>query len=893
MALSFFRVSGEGIGRATTGLDLNSDGVSDVVFGDPETDRVTVLFGNPDGFDGPVDLGNLPASAGFRIDGPENAEFGYALAGATSLDGLNSDALLIASRATGEVSVVFNGQTTVGLTLTGLPVLANGISLTSLGDLDGDGFGDFAIGAPDANIGKGAVYAIYGRENFNTTIDLSNLDSSDGFVLEGRADNDLTGAALAGGFDLTGDNRPDLLIGVPGYDDGDSGGNDAGTVYLVQGTTDPITSTQPVSDATRAVTGAMAGNEIGGSLAAGPDVNGDPDADFIISATADALTAGYVVFGGAGFSAPVDLNALDGTNGFAITGTDLSGASVQMLGDVSGVEAGDGMSRIGDIGVVTQSGDVYILFGQVSNTATRDLSALGGTNGYALTGLFDGTPASITITNLGDINADISGPINDIAITASYADDTPDSSYVILGGRANFAALDEADGTIDRKIDFNNLVAPDFVETDPTITIGGDALAELGEDSTTVTGSINIQDSTNPTSQPSFKDMTASGAYGVFLVNEAGDLWTYTRNNAADQQYLNEGDILVDSAILTASNGSQRKITINILGADDPAELDPTSDRTLTVTEDEGLTTSKKIRLIDPDSNDNPTFLNGTKGTGTHGEITIIDDAGGYEYLLTNPELQSLTSGKSTADKITLTANDGSTHDIIVTITGLDEGVPQQFTGGGAINTSYGNDVIRALDANKYVVNAGGGNDRIRLGDGDNFIFDAIGDETITAGNGTNTITLLTGNNNVSTGGGNDRITTGYGNDTINAGTGDDVIAADDGAIFAFGTNRIDGGKGDDLMMGGAGVDTFVFRPNDGKDVIARFDPIADIAAPLALNFQTGIDKIELQGFKNVNAGNVLEYMRETDDGLKFRAENTDILLFNAFVISETDFTFS
>lgn len=869
MASSFFTVSGFGIGDVVTGLDLNGDGISDLVFGDPVNNRVTVIYGDPDGFAQPLDPANLPTRLGFTIQGAAHAEFGAALAWADDFGGAGVDALLIGARAAGQVHVVFAGQTTVGLTVTGLPPLANGMTLTGLGDLNNDGFGDFATGAPDAQNGAGAVYVIYGSAAAGSTLDVATLTDSTGFVLHSGGDNDLTGAAIAGGFDVTGDGLSDLLIGAPAYDDGITG-TDAGTVYVVAGASTPQPSLTP------AITGLAAGDRAGGSIAVGPDVNGDGNADFVIAATGNATVAGYVVFGGS-LTMPVDLAALNGSNGFAITGSDLSGAAVQMLGDVSG----DGL---GDIGVITQTGDVYILFGSDNPAASFDLTTLNGTNGFALTGLFAGVPSSVSLTNLGDINADPSGAINDLAISARYNDGTPASSIVILGGIANFAALD---GNGDGQINFANLTAPDFVPTDTTIVIGGDGQANLDEDATSVSGGISITDSTSAP-QPSFRDATATGAFGVFLVNNTGDLWTYTRTT--DMNYLDAGDVAIDSAILTADNGAKRKITINIQGMDDPATLDPSSDTTISITKNDALTSGKTIRLIDLDDDDNPVFTNGTKGVGTYGEITVLDDAGGYTYRLTDPTLQALDSGNQAIDDITLIASDGSSHVISVTIVGVNDSTPLIFSGGGAINTSYGNDVVTVTDNENYTINTGAGDDEITLGDGQNVVFVALGNNSVTTGNGANTITLLTGNNSITTGAGNDTIIAGYGDDTIYAGAGNDVIAADTGSVFAFGNNRITGGQGDDLMMGGAGVDTFVFRPDDGNDTIARFDPTDAAPAPLGRSFQTGIDKIALEEFASVTAGNVMDFVTQADNGYQFDAEGTTILFYNAFILSSSDF---
>ncbi|KHJ93636.1 FG-GAP repeat protein [Oesophagostomum dentatum] len=91
-----------------------------------------------------------------------------------------------------------------------------GLSISKLGNLDGDkdGFNDFAVGAPFANEGTGAVYIFLGektRKKFRKTpaqiilgSDLPNL----------RRPLKSFGFSLAGGSDLDGNGYPDLVVGA-------------------------------------------------------------------------------------------------------------------------------------------------------------------------------------------------------------------------------------------------------------------------------------------------------------------------------------------------------------------------------------------------------------------------------------------------------------------------------------------------------------------------------------------------------------------------------------------------------------------------------------------------------------------------------------------------------
>ena len=89
-----------------------------------------------------------------------------------------------------------------------------GYAIAALGDVEGDGYPDFAVGAPLASSKAGKVYVYRGGTN------LGSLSRSTVFT---GATDDYGGKALAGDFDANGDGWTDLLVGLPGHGSTDLG----------------------------------------------------------------------------------------------------------------------------------------------------------------------------------------------------------------------------------------------------------------------------------------------------------------------------------------------------------------------------------------------------------------------------------------------------------------------------------------------------------------------------------------------------------------------------------------------------------------------------------------------------------------------------------------------
>ncbi|MCH8251540.1 MAG: IPTL-CTERM sorting domain-containing protein [Planctomycetes bacterium] len=116
-----------------------------------------------------------------------------------------------------------------------------GISVASLGDLDGDGASDLAVGAvrdDDGGFERGAVWVLFLNSDGTVKSHQKISDTEGGFT--GTLDNgDCFGFSVASLGDLDGDGVTDLAVGAIADDDG---GFDRGAVWVLflDGVAQPI-----------------------------------------------------------------------------------------------------------------------------------------------------------------------------------------------------------------------------------------------------------------------------------------------------------------------------------------------------------------------------------------------------------------------------------------------------------------------------------------------------------------------------------------------------------------------------------------------------------------------------------------------------------------------------
>jgi len=165
-----------------------------------------------------------------------------------------------------------------------------GYSVAALPDIDGDGIGDFAVGAPFADGRKGAVYVFSGK--FIPT----GLPSGGGnYLLIRKIDNqtgnaeDRFGESIAFGGDVNNDAALDIVIGAPGADP--PSGSGAGLVKVFS-----LFDFSLVSE----YAGDGTNEELGTAVAPAGDLNGDGFDDIVAGAPGQGSSGSIHLLSGAG-----------------------------------------------------------------------------------------------------------------------------------------------------------------------------------------------------------------------------------------------------------------------------------------------------------------------------------------------------------------------------------------------------------------------------------------------------------------------------------------------------------------------------------------------------------------------------------------------------------------
>lgn len=422
---------GTGVGSEQYGYavasagDVNGDGYADAIVGAPYYDSGQVAEGKVFFYPGgPSGLTNAPLWV--WESNQANAVFGWAVSGAGDINGDGYDDLLVGAPFfdspllnEGAVFPFFGGpfgpDIAAPAIVSGQADARLGSWVAPAGDVDRDGYGDVAMGAPYTDVGS----------NVNAGRLLVGRGSAAGIQpvfwnVDGGQPGELMGSASAAG-DFNRDGYSDLLVGAPGYD---LLYGQEGRVLIYLGGSGGLASGAVWSRSGNGVSQASADINLGYSVAAVGDVNGDGFGDWVVGAPGGLRNGGppyegvaVLYYGAANLTGVFETWFTEGGQDHAGYGR-----AVGAAGDVNGDGYDDFAvgARDWDEGTSNTNGKLWVYLGSPAGVST-------GASWTQTGGLTNGFAASISA---GDFDGD---GFSDLLVGAPYESLNEGAAHVYYG----------------------------------------------------------------------------------------------------------------------------------------------------------------------------------------------------------------------------------------------------------------------------------------------------------------------------------------------------------------------------------------------------------------------------------------------------------------------------
>ena len=274
--------AGSNLFSASSAGDVNGDGYSDVIVGANNYDNGQTDEGVAFVYHGSAS--GLSTTASTQLEQNQaSAQFGISVASAGDLNSDGYADVIVGARKydngqTNEgAAFVYHGSSS-GISSTASAQLESnqagaqfGYSVSSAGDVNGDGYSDVVVGAVDYDNGltdEGAAFVYLGSSSGVSTTAATQLESNQAYAE--------LGWSVASAGDVNGDGYSDLIVGVRYYDNGQT---NEGAAFIYHGSSSGLSTT---------ITGQLesnqAGAEFGRSVSTAGDVNGDGYSDVIVGA---------------------------------------------------------------------------------------------------------------------------------------------------------------------------------------------------------------------------------------------------------------------------------------------------------------------------------------------------------------------------------------------------------------------------------------------------------------------------------------------------------------------------------------------------------------------------------------------------------------------------------
>jgi len=394
------------------------------------SNAVWILFLNPNGT---VNHHQKIASSLGGFIGSTGGGFGYSVASPGDLDGDSVQDLAVGSGSILWILFLNNSGTVrsqqqITNNVGGFTGNLDGSALASLGDFDGDGIPDLAVGARhdgDGGFMRGAIWIMLMLTD-GTVKSFQKISDTQGGFTGTLANTDRFGSAIAPLGDLDGDGTMDLAVGA--FGDSSGGTWETGAMWvLFMNENGTVKTHQKISATQGGFTGTITGTWFGVSAGVVGDLDGNGANDLAVGAIHDADGGGkcgavWIVFLNQNGTVKAHEKISPATAAFnnTLNGGDELGWSVSSLGDLDG----DGTMELAGGAATDGNGAVWVLDIPISTpspslntdsiwnttlTAASPLPAL-STNGSGTSLILQAIgPASLFASNAtggGDIKPD-------------------------------------------------------------------------------------------------------------------------------------------------------------------------------------------------------------------------------------------------------------------------------------------------------------------------------------------------------------------------------------------------------------------------------------------------------------------------------------------------------
>ena len=340
--------------------DINNDGYADIIVGAYGADKAYIYLGGA----------NPNTTADLVLTDNDNsgyAMFGYSVSGAGDVNGDNYDDFIVGNSNKTSAYIYYGGSTldaTADVNLIYTVGGSFGISVSTAGDVNNDGYADVIVGDTFVydNNNEGHAYIYLGSSTMDNVMDIS--------FAQGDAQYSSFGVFVAYAGDINNDGYSDVVVG----EDDDTYSPGSAYVYFGGQSMDNYTDAH--------LTGEGTGNTFGEDLDSG-DFNGDGFPDIVVRAPSYYPTGKiYIYFGGVNADSIADVIIPYG--GYMSSAGDINGDGYDDL-IVANTHANN------------YTGEVYVYYG--GNPMNTQLD-------FVYKGVFNYEYFGEALSGAGDLNGD-------------------------------------------------------------------------------------------------------------------------------------------------------------------------------------------------------------------------------------------------------------------------------------------------------------------------------------------------------------------------------------------------------------------------------------------------------------------------------------------------------